>query len=589
MYGRSDQARHRLSRLGAVSYRVVGVLMLIALTFAFAACGSKSKATITVLSAGDVDYLDPGLAYYQFSYEVLYPIDRPLISYKADSTAYQPDMAASMPTVSDGGQTITVHLRKGVKFAPPVNREVTSADIKYAIERGFSQSVPNGYTAVYFNTLVGAPTTLPVTPKGLDIPGIQTPDKYTVVFKLSKPSGVFVGALALPLTAPVPEEYASKYDDKKQSDYGFHQVATGPYMIKNDKSGNVSGVGYIAEQRIELVRNPNWDKKTDFRPAYADKVVFKEGFEDPTVMTKEILAGTGDVNGDSPIPASELKSITSNASQKKQLTFTPVSGSRYIPLNTSKPPFDNIHVRKAVAYVLDRNAMRLTRGGAIDGKIATHFIDPGFENQGFTQAGGFSFAPFKTAGYKGDVAKAMAEMKLAGYPSGKYTGGQITMVADNAPPGSDTAQVVANSLSKIGFKVKINSVKHSTMYTQFCMVVKEEPNICPNAGWQADFLEPQTLLDATFNGNSIIPANNSNFSQLNDPTINAAMEKAKVIINPTERYKAWGEIDKMITNTAAAIPWLWEDWPTLFSTNVSPARQLFNGGSPDVAFMKVKK
>jgi len=378
MYGRSDQARHRLSRVGAGSYRVVGVLLLVALAFALAACGSKSKATITVLSAGDVDYLDPGLAYYQFSYEVIYTVDRPLISYKAGSTVYQPDMAASLPTLSADGKTVTVHLRKGVKFAPPVNREVTSADVKYAIERGFAQSVPNSYTAVYFNTLVGAPTTPPATPKNLDIPGITTPDKYTLVFKLSKPSGTFVAALSLPLTAPVPEEYASEFDNKKQSDYGFHQVATGPYMIKNDKSGNVSGVGYIAEQKIELVRNPNWNAKTDFRPAYADRIVFKEGFEDPTVMAKKILAGTGDVNGDSPIPPSELKSITSNASQNKQLFFSQTSGSRYVPLNMSKPPFDNIHIRKAVAYILDRNAMRLTRGGAIDGKIATHFIDPTF-------------------------------------------------------------------------------------------------------------------------------------------------------------------------------------------------------------------
>ncbi len=588
MNGRSDQTRHRLRRVGAGSYRVVGVLLLITLAFALTACGSKSKGTITVLSAGDVDYLDPGLAYYQFSYEVIYPVNRPLISYKAGSTAYQPDMAESMPTVSADGKTVTVHLRKGVKFGPPVNREVTSADVKYAIERGFSLSVPNGYTGVYFNTIAGVPTTPPETPQNLDIPGIQTPDKYTVVFKLTKPSGIFVGALALPLTAPVPKEYASKFDNKKQSDYGFHQVATGPYMIKNDSSGNISGVGYIAEQKIDLVRNPNWSAKTDFRPAKADEIVFKEGFEDPSVMSKEILAGTGDVNGDSPIPAAELKSITANSSQKKQLFFTPVSGTRYIPLNTAKPPFDNLNVRKAVNYVLDRNAMRLTRGGAIDGKIATHFIDPGFGDHGFAQAGGYKYDPYPTAGFKGDVNKAKAEMVKAGYANGMYTGPTITMVADNSPPGSDTAQVVANGLSKIGFKVKITSVKHSTMYTQFCMVPKSEPNVCPNAGWQADFAEPQTLLDATFNGANILPVNNSNFSLLNDPAINAAMEKAKLIVDPTQRYAAWAKIDKMISESAAAVPWLWEDWPTLFSSNVTPALQLWNGGSPDVAFMSVK-
>jgi len=94
-----------------------------------------------------------------------------------------------MPVVSADGKTFTVKLRKGVRFAPPVNREVTSADVKYAIERGFSQSVPNGYTGAYFSKLEGAPASAPATPQ--PISGIQTPDKYTIVFKLTEPSASF--------------------------------------------------------------------------------------------------------------------------------------------------------------------------------------------------------------------------------------------------------------------------------------------------------------------------------------------------------------------------------------------------------------
>jgi hypothetical protein len=67
------------------------------------------------------------------------------------------------------------------------------------------------------------------------------------------------------------------------------------------------------------------------------------------------------------------------------------------------------------------------------------------------------------------------------------------------------------------------------------------------------------------------------------------MAKAEVMINPAQRYAAWGKIDDQITETAAAVPWIWEDWGTLFSSRVTPALQLWNGGSPDVAFMSVKK
>ncbi|HUZ98514.1 MAG TPA: ABC transporter substrate-binding protein [Gaiellaceae bacterium] len=545
--------------------------------------GGKKGGTITILSNGDVDHLDPGAAYYQFTYAITYVTQRPLLAYKPNSIQPTPDLAASMPTVSNGGRTVTVHIRHGVKFSPPVNREVTSADVKYAIERGFDAAVGNGYAGAYFGVIKGAPTK--IVNKVPSISGIQTPDKYTIVFQLTKPSGIFVGALQEPLTAPVPAEYARKYDKGTASSYGDHQVATGPYMVQNNAAGKITG--YTPGRQIVLVRNPNWNPKTSWRPAYADKIVFKEGF-DPTVGTKQILSGQADANGDFPPPAANLKQILSNPSQKSELEFTPTAGARFVALNTQKAPFTNKYVRMAVAYVLDRNAMRLTRGGAIDGKIATHFIDPSFGNSGFNQAGGYGFNPFPSANNSGDVAKAEAMLKKAGFKSGKYSGPQITQVADNTPPGSNTAAVVANSLQKIGFNVKTISVQHAAMYTRFCGVPKNAPNICPNVGWIADFHEPQADLDANFDGTNILSANNVNWSQLNDPAINKLMAKAKGELNAEKRWAEWGQIDKMITSSAAAIPWLWEASPTLYSTRVTHATELWNGGEPDVSFMSVK-
>jgi peptide/nickel transport system substrate-binding protein len=545
----------------------------------------QNGGTITVLSAGDVDHIDPGQAYYSFTYEVSYATQRPLLSYRPSSINAIPDLAAAMPKYSKNGKTVTVHIRPGVRFSPPVNREVTSADVKYAIERGFASSVANGYASAYFGDVVGAPAK---ATKGVpNIKGIKTPNKRTIVFELKRPDGVFTGSLGLLLTAPVPREYASKFDDQTTSTYGMHQVATGPYMIKNDSSGNINGVGYKPGQLIELVRNPNWSAKTSWRPAHANEILFKEGYQDPTVMTRTILSGAADANGDTPPPPAELRSIMSNPSQRKQLTFTPTGGSRYIALNTAKPPFDNLDVRQAVAYVLDRNAMRLTRGGAIDGRIATHFIDPSFKDKGFVQAGGLGFNPFPSPGFRGSVGKAKAMMRKAGYANGMYKGPQVTMVSDNSPPGSNTAQVVAADMAKIGFDVKTISVTHATMYTKYCQVPKNAPNICPNVGWLPDFHEPQTVLDVTFAGNQIKPVNNVNWSQLNDPKINAAIAHAKTIIAPKARWAAWGRIDDMVTRTAASIPWIWENYPTLFSTRVTPAPELWNSGAPDVTFMSV--
>jgi peptide/nickel transport system substrate-binding protein len=581
----------RRPRRGAVATAGLALLVAAVVAATVGAGGGAAASTpgrggtITVLSAGDVDHIDPGQAYYSFSYEITYATQRPLLAYKPKSVQATPDLASAMPTVSGNGKTVTVHIRSGVRFSPPVNRAVTSSDVKYAIERGFAASVANGYVGAYFGDLVGAPAK--ATKHVPDIKGIQTPNKTTLVFKLKRPEGAFVGALGMPVTAPVPASYARPFDSQTVSTYGLHQVATGPYMIKNNASGSINGIGYQPGQLIDLVRNPNWNPKTSWRPAYANQILFKEGYQDPTVMTRTILSGAADVNGDTPPPPAELQSILANPTQKKELTFTPTGGSRYVALNTRKAPFDNALVRKAAAYVLDRNAMRLTRGGSVDGRIATHFIDPSFGKLGYVQSGGSTFDPFPSTGFAGSVAKAKALLQKAGYAHGMYSGPQVTMVADNSPPGSNTAQVVAADLAKIGFSVKTISVTHATMYTRFCNVPKNEPNICPNVGWLPDFHDPQTILDVTFNGKNITSVNNSNWPLLNDKAINAAIDRAKLIQPGPARWAAWGTVDKLVTRTAAAVPWLWETYPTLFSSRVTPAPELWNGGGPDVTFMAV--
>ena len=61
-------------------------------------------------------------------------------------------MAAGPPEISADNKTITVHIKEGVHFSPPVNREVTSADVAYAIERGANPNVANPYFQSYFAT-----------------------------------------------------------------------------------------------------------------------------------------------------------------------------------------------------------------------------------------------------------------------------------------------------------------------------------------------------------------------------------------------------------------------------------------------------
>jgi ABC-type transport system substrate-binding protein len=171
----------------------------------------KPGGRLTVLWSADIDFLDPGLTYYTFGYMVQYAVNRTLYSYKPDSSERPvPDLATGPPEISSDNTTITIHIKTGVQYAPPVNREVKAKDIKYAFERAFSKEVPSGYAGAYFNSIVGTPTKANagnIKP----IPGIETPDDTTIVFHLKTPSATLVSqALVMPITVPVPQEYAAR-------------------------------------------------------------------------------------------------------------------------------------------------------------------------------------------------------------------------------------------------------------------------------------------------------------------------------------------------------------------------------------------
>src|SRR4051794_32879111 len=195
----------------------------------------KAGGKLTVLASADVDYLDPGQTYYTFGYMVHYAVNRTLYSFKPDNPEKPvEDLAAGPPEISSDNKTVTVHIKPGVKYAPPVNRAVKAADIKYAFERAFSKEVPSGYAGTYFSSIAGTPAKAnsgDIKP----ISGIEAPDDTTIVFHLKTPSAPLVSqALVMPITTPVPEEYAARFDKRTPSTYDQYVAFTGPYMVKHD-------------------------------------------------------------------------------------------------------------------------------------------------------------------------------------------------------------------------------------------------------------------------------------------------------------------------------------------------------------------
>ena len=530
---------------------------------------------------GDVDFLDPGHTYYSVGYQVAYATQRPLYGFEPGRAEPVPDLAEAAPEIAADSRSVTVKLREGVKFGPPVNREITSKDVKYAFERSFSANVGGQYAQSLFAPIEGAPEqpTKGVKP----ISGIVTPDDRTITLKLTSPQAAGIAAaLVMPITMPVPEKYAKPFDAKSPSTYNTHVVASGPYMVANDASGNLTG--YKAQKSIKLIRNPNWDKATDFKPAFLDEIDIKTNTTDASVAAQQVLKGKGSALDSNP-PAAELKLAVQH--YKEQFRQVPAGAYRYFPLNTTIKPFDDVNVRKAVLAVFDREAARRARGGAFVGDIATHFLPPGlpgFEEAGGAKGPGVDFL----SNPRGDMAVAEKYMKAAGYQSGKYDGDEeIFMVGANADPGKAQAEVAKAQLVKLGFKVNLRVVPQDAVYTEYCQVPARKVAVCGGANWAKDFQDPQSMLEPTFKGANIAPnGGNINYSQLADPKIDAAMDAAAVL-QGDERLKAYGEIDKMIVESAAAVPFLWEKITIIWSADVAGAVNEYTGAL-DFAFSSLK-
>jgi peptide/nickel transport system substrate-binding protein len=577
----------RISFLKASIVVVAGVLLAVGI----AACGgggggSKSGGTLKVLdTAGGIDNLDPGYWYYQADYqEVANTTQRQLYGWKPDETTPTPDLAKALPKVSNGGKTLTITIKSGIKYSAPLqSRTVKTADIKYALERCFLPQVGNGYSNLYYADIEGVDAYK--SKKAKEISGITTPDDTTLVIKTSKPAGVLAsaGALGMPCTVPVPKDYAQKYDKANPSKYGEHQVFTGPYMIENNGKGKVTG--WEPSKRLTMVRNPSWDKSTDFKPAYFDRIE-ETCCTDPTVAAKKTLSGQNYLSGDyAAPPVAVLKSALS--SRKSQLDVESSGGNRYISLDTKVKPLDDVNFRRAISAVIDRTALRQTRGGPTLGTIATHFLPPGvdgFDEAGGTKGPGFDFTSSPTA----NVPLAESYMKKAGFPSGKYTGKPLLTIADNVSPAKETAEAFQSQVAKIGIKLQVREVPHATLLTKFCLVPKAAVAICPTLGWGADFFAAQSFLNTLFNGKNIVPSGNVNTAQVNDPKLNAKLEKAAQITDPAAAAKAWGDLDKEITNQAYFIPWLWDNNVGLESSNMKGVSSKFNSGAYDFAFSSLK-
>jgi peptide/nickel transport system substrate-binding protein len=577
---------------------------------AAAACGGKKTAKATAAGTpqrggvyrtavddfGLTGGFDPTGEYVAIAFNSYNAILRTLVATRhvaaPAGNVLSPDLAARMPDVSSDRLTYTFTLKSGIKFGPPLNRPITSKDIEYAFERINTKSLVAQYGFYYDGVIKGMDGN---AAKPAPISGIETPNDQTIVFHLTHPVGDFLYRLAMPATAPIPKEVAGCF--AKAGDYGRDVIASGPYMIQGSDKVDASSCrtlkpisGFDSTAKLIMVRNPDYDQSTDtLRSNWVDgiQIVVDSNVAD---IFSRIDRGELDGSLANQPPKTTLRAYESDPAKRQYVHANPGDDTWYITLNLDHPPFDDLHVRKAVNDVIDKAAILQDWGGPVFGQIATHVIPPTMLSGQLDQ----SYDPYATPGFHGDLAKAQAEMRQSRYDANKDGAcdapacRNLVMVSRNVAPFIGMEPIITQDLAKIGIQVTAREYSTSAAYRTI-QSVKDNIPLALHPQWIKDYADPFTFANPLFGSGSIIPEGNVNYSMVGlTPSMatklgttfpsGATIPNVDRDINTCEqipssdpsRLSCWVNFDrKLMEQVVPWVPYLWGDNITITAPSVT--------------------
>jgi peptide/nickel transport system substrate-binding protein len=428
-----------------------------------------------------------------------------------------PDMATDTGRSGDGGRTWTYRLKDGLVFSN--GTPVTSASVKWSVERSFAPSLSGGLS--YHKSLLVGGSNYRGPFGGHPLASIETPDHRTIVFRLERPYGDWPWITSTPAFAAVPPGKGTS------PNYGDHPVATGPYQIASLQQG----------VQVTLARNPHWARATDpLRTALPDQIVIEMAL-DISVIGQRLIADSG---GDRDafglvLSPGQLASAVGNPLVKPRLLASPGDALLYLALNTQKPPLNDPAVRRAFQYAADKHAFQVASAGspALAGPVATTLICPGIPGREV-----FDLYP---APPSGDPAKTRQMLAAAGYPDGLHN---LTFMLNNGESESDDViQSLRYSLGRAGIQVSFKSdSSYASQHGGYHMRV---------GGWSPDYPSANAILEPLFASYSI---GAYNFCRYASPVVDAMIARAQTILNPVTAGRAWTAIDRRIMADSPAVP-----------------------------------
>jgi YVTN family beta-propeller protein len=488
--------------------------------------------TLTILTQVWADTLDPVLTQrvvgaLQMTYDGLTAYQRVGGS---GSVQVVPDLAVSLPSPTDGGTTYTFQLRRGVRYS---NGElVRPEDFRRALERDLILGPSPSYGDPFADVVGGAACAAHPSHCDLSRGVVVDHSANTVTFHLVAPNPEFLArltdldAVAVPADTPI-------------RNVGFHPLpATGPYMIST-----------VTNTEAVMVRNPyfhEWSHAA--RPdGYPDRIVFRL-IGSQTAELAAVERGAADIGNDGP-PADTLRALRTRFAS--QLHVHPLVATDALILNTRMAPFNDVRVRQAINYAIDRAKVARLLGSYSQPtcQILPPYL-PGYRR----------YCPYTSDPNAGGVWHAPNLARAQQLIAASHTRGtRITIwnLGTFEPAFKAIGPYLVSLLDQLGYPTQIKDLSSdSTAILRFA-----DSRTSAQAAlsyMSADYLSGSQMIQVPFACPSFHPNStaNANLSEFCDPRLDSQINGALAAEsnNSPQAAALWGQADRTVTDQAPVVP-----------------------------------
>ena len=478
----------------------------------------QAGGTFIFSASSNIHTLDPHFAYDTLSTAACRLLYDGLLDYDYEGQMI-PGLAAELPAVSDQGRVFRFTPRDGIKFHN--GREVTAEDISWSMHRLLSERIGSpGYP--FFKSIVGAPA---YHAGEVDhIEGIVVVDDRTIEFRLDEADQTFLNALAMPFSYPLAREHVEELEQAEGvTAVGRNPIGTGPFAFARWERGV-----QVEFDRFEEYWAPR---------ARAEHMIFLENIQADVASARFRNGDVDIVYRPSKVNRLFLRESEAWAPYRAE---APSPALYALGLNCELPPFDNVHVRRAVAYAIDRSKFeRLDPGRAI---AATQVLPPMLPPHD----------PNLPSRQVFDLDRAREEMRLAGFPDGLS---EPVMLWVRGESEVRVAQFFQQDLKEIGIEIELKMVSFATYLKE-----TGKPRVAQAAftGWHQDFPDPSNFMDILFHSRSIHPENSENRSFYRNPKLDAILDRARAEVDREVRLALYAEANEILAEEA---PWAFLYYP----------------------------